>query len=188
MYTYLFETVIILCILFIVILALYNLISGSKGTFSRFHYMVDTSRKKKLHKLRFKVPQKKDDKPKKMSSGEKECKRVLEELFGKPFTNQRPDFLRNPVTGNKFNLELDCYNEDLKLAAEYNGIQHYEFIPFFHKNKEQFYNQKYRDDIKRRMCKDNDVTLIEVPYKIKVCDIEDYLRAKVAEHGFKVKV
>ncbi len=35
-----------------------------------------------------------------------------------------------------FNLEIDCYSPKLKLGVEYNGAQHYKFIPHFHKNKE----------------------------------------------------
>lgn len=114
----------------------------------------------------------------KSSSGEKECKRVLEKLFKQEFKKERPDFLKNTITStNKvsYNLELDCYSKDLKLAVEYNGKQHYEYIPFFHKNKESFYNQKYRDELKRIKCKENGIILIEVPYTIPIVKIEEYL-------------
>ena len=59
----------------------------------------------------------------KISKGEQKCKETLEKIYGKEFLCVRPDFLRNPETNRK--LELDCYNEELKLAVEYNGIQHY---------------------------------------------------------------
>ena len=42
------------------------------------------------------------------SKGEIECRRYLETIFQVPFPKARPDFLKNPVTGN--NLELDCFN------------------------------------------------------------------------------
>ena len=71
---------------------------------------------------------------------------------------------------------MDCYNSDIGLAVEYNGEQHYKYIPFFHQNKEAFKNQLYRDELKRRMCKDAGVTLIEVPYTIPVDEIESYLK------------
>lgn len=109
------------------------------------------------------------------SKGELECRRVLQELFKRPFNKKRPDFLRNSVTGNTQNLELDCFCEDLKLAVEYNGVQHYKYTPFFHRNKDAFMNQKYRDELKRRMCKDNDIILIEVPYTININDIKSYI-------------
>ena len=75
--------------------------------------------------------------PPQESKGEKECRKVLENLFNKPFSKSRPDFLRNPVTGGNFNLELDCYNQELSLAVEYNGIQHYKYVPYFHRNNDQ---------------------------------------------------
>ena len=109
------------------------------------------------------------------SAGEIECRKALEKIFNKPFPKIRPSFLNNPVTGGSNNLELDCFNEELKLAVEYNGRQHYEFIPFFHKNRESFLNQKYRDELKRRMCKDNGIRLIEIPYNVKINEIENYI-------------
>ena len=102
----------------------------------------------------------------------------------------RSNFLRNSVTsddnGSDFNLELDCYNEKLKIACEYNGAQHYKFIPYFHKNKDAFQNQKYRDYMKRDLCLKNNITLIEVPYNIKHEHIENYIINKLIKAGYKV--
>ena len=109
------------------------------------------------------------------SVGEKTCRKVLEKKFRRPFPKARPHFLRNAITGT--NLELDCYNEELKLAVEYNGQQHYKYSPYFHKTKEAFHNQLYRDDIKKRLCKQNNIHLIEVPYT--VSNIEEYLLKKL---------
>jgi len=118
---------------------------------------------------------------KKESRGETECRRVLEKIFKQRFIKSRPKFLNNPVTGGRYNLELDGYCELLKLAFEYNGRQHYEYTSYFHKNKEDFLNQKYRDVIKKSMCKDNGVNLIEVPYTVKIEDIEYYIIGKLEE-------
>ena len=120
------------------------------------------------------------------SKGEGECRRILREYFNRPsgFNNNRPDFLRNTVTDAQQNLEIDCWEPSLKLGVEYSGRQHYDFVPYFHKNKEAFMNQKYRDEMKRRMCKDNGVTLIEVPYTVKNQDIRSYLLSQLRTHGF----
>jgi hypothetical protein len=115
----------------------------------------------------------------KCSKGEKVCKEFVEEYFGKPFEKVRPDFLQNPVT--KENLELDCYNEELKLAIEYNGRQHYEYTPFMHSTKETFYAQQYRDLIKQELCKKNGINLITVPYKIPENAIPDYIKSEISK-------
>lgn len=114
------------------------------------------------------------------SRGETECRRVLEQLYNRPFNKARPDFLSNPVTGGEYNLELDCYNDELKIAVEYNGVQHYKYTPYFHKSREAFQNQKYRDYMKRELCQKNGVTLIEVPYSVPIGEIEQYLRKRLA--------
>jgi len=125
------------------------------------------------------------DKNKKESTGEAVCRKYLERRFGKSFKNVRPEFLRNQVTsvGNRqINLELDCYNPELRLAIEYNGAQHYKFIPYFHKNREAFLNQKYRDEMKKYKCKDMGIVLIEVPYNTK--NIEGHIESELIKYGY----
>jgi hypothetical protein len=116
----------------------------------------------------------------KESKGERKCRDVLEKIFNKPFKKVRPAFLNNDITGEE--LELDAYNEDLKLAVEYQGRQHTQFTPFFHKNHETFRNQQYRDYMKRQKCQENGIILIEVPYTVKIDDIEDYLVLQIDKY------
>ena len=118
----------------------------------------------------------------KESKGEIECRKYLETVFQLPFPKARPNFLKNPITGN--NLEIDCFNSDLKLGVEYNGQQHYKYTSFFHRNIDASINQKYRDELKRRMCQENGITLIEVPYTIKLNDIGGYLQFKLKQLGY----
>ena len=174
----LFEILLVTCIIFLLIYGLYNIFKGKQGTWTNKNIYEllppPVSSKKKSNK----TTQKND------SKGEIECRRVLVDIFGKPFNKSRPSFLNNPVTGGSFNLELDCYNENLKLAVEYNGKQHYEFSPFFHKNKEHFLNQKYRDDMKKRICKEHNITLIEVPYTVPEKQIESFLKKQLQNYNF----
>ena len=118
------------------------------------------------------------------SKGERECRRVLEVIFQRPFDKARPYFLNNPVTGGTNNLELDCFNQELRLAVEYSGQQHYKFIPYFHKNKEAFQTQKYRDYMKATMCKENNINLIVVPYTVKIKDIQSFLMKELQILGY----
>ena len=177
-----FEITLCLSIAFILIFGLYHFIMGKKGTYSKSNY---------YHNL----PSKSYNSPTQQyksrnapieSKGEGECRKVLQSIFRKPFTSQRPDFLRNPVTGGNFNLELDCYNEELQLAVEYNGIQHYKYVPYFHRNNDHFMTQKYRDDMKRRICKENNINLIEVPYTVKIGDIRQFIIDNCKKLGYQM--
>lgn len=95
----------------------------------------------------------------KIGKSQKLCQKFFEQILQENFETIRPHWL------NK--LELDGYNETLKLAFEYQGIQHYKYSPdFFHKNGiGDFYKQQERDKLKRQLCKDNKITLIEIPYQ-----------------------
>jgi len=108
-----------------------------------------------------------------VSKGEDICRRVMEEIYGVPFKKARPDFLKNPETG--YNLELDCYNEELGLAVEYNGEQHYRYPNRFNKDFSEFIKQVRRDQFKVEMCDLNGVYLITVPYNVPHDKIRDYI-------------
>ena len=162
---YSFELIFGICVIFLILFSMYRKYNGEKGSWST-NYFYDSSFNSKKNNS-FSRPD---------SKGEIECRRVLEKIFNKPFNKARPNFLNNPVTGGNFNLELDCYNEELQIAVEYNGVQHYKYVPYFHKNNEAFLNQKYRDDMKRRMCNDQNIILIEVPYTVKLENIERFIK------------
>jgi hypothetical protein len=87
---------------------------------------------------------------------EETSRTIIEELMETKFPKKRPKWL--------FGLELDCYNENLKLAVEINGLQHYEFVPFFHETEEDFEYQKFKDQKKIRLCKEKKVCLIIIPH------------------------
>lgn len=165
-----FEALVISSIAIILILAITRL--GSVGTWASSYHYVSPS-----------LPVSKITQPKKDSNGEIRTRRFLETYFNKPFPKDRPDFMVNPVTGSRHNLELDCYNPELRLAVEYNGVQHYKFIPFFHKNREAFYNQRYRDELKRLRCKELGITLIEIPHT-EERRLEEFLNQELNRLGF----
>lgn len=179
-----FEIAVALSILFILVGALLRVVMKKNGTWSESLVTIDDLKLSKT-KPHYPTQYQRTTKPKD-SKGETECRRVLEQTFRRPFDKARPDILNNPVTGGNHNLELDCYNREMRLAVEYNGAQHYKYIPFFHSNKEAFLNQKYRDELKRRMCRDNGITLIEVPYTVKQQDIESFLLTELRKAGYKV--
>jgi hypothetical protein len=68
-------------------------------------------------------------------TSERICRRLFEFIFpNHRFAKERPKWLTNPDTNRS--LELDGYCDDLKMAFEYQGIQHYKFVPHHHKIQE----------------------------------------------------
>ena len=72
-------------------------------------------------------------------------------------------------------MELDCYNEDLGLALEYNGSQHYEFPNTFHRTKDDFIKQLRRDKYKIETCSKEGIYLISVPHTVPLNQIETFI-------------
>ena len=96
-------------------------------------------------------------------SGEARCRELLERWFGRPFPKVRPDWLVNPKTGHR--LELDCFNEELRLAVEYDGIQHSVFVPHFHASEAAFAAQQERDRAKEAACAERGVALVRADWQ-----------------------
>lgn len=169
--SHIFNILFILAVSVLITIYVINLFSGSKGTYADHSDMMWT-----LFNKKYKKPFESKNKVSFESRGETECRRAIESITGEPFPRSRPSFLLNKVSGH--HLELDCFNEDLKLAIEYNGEQHYKYIPYFHSNKDSFYNIRYRDEMKKQLCKDAGVELIIVPYTVKINEIEAYIENK----------
>lgn len=129
------------------------------------------------------IPEKKPKKKKAkfISKGERMCKETMEKFYGAKFENVRPSWLKNPETGRA--LELDCYNEDLKIAVEYNGEQHYKWPNFTNQSKEEFINQTRRDMLKAELCEKNGIYLIVVPYNVPHEKISSYIISKLPENN-----
>jgi hypothetical protein len=178
---YYFEIVIISCIVFLLLYGLYSKLSGSKGTWSSNNSHIYPELDTEVEEDEENTRRRRRRGGGGESKGEVECRRVMQKLFDKPFYKTRPRFLNNPVTFGTNNLELDCYNEELKIAVEYDGAQHYKYIPYFHKTYEAFLNQRYRDYMKEQMCKENNIRLIRVPYTVKIDKIEGYITKKLEE-------
>ena len=75
-------------------------------------------------------------------------------------TEKTFDWLINPNTNHK--LFVDIFFPKLNLAIEIDGEQHYKFLPYFHKNEEEFLYNVNRDRIKDRLLKENGVDIIRI--------------------------
>jgi len=113
--------------------------------------------------------------------GEKKRERytraLLEYYFSRPFPSVRPHWLRNPHTNKS--LEIDCYNEDLSLAVEVSGEQHYTQSSTFHGNRDQFLAQVYRDQVKKEQILKRGLDFLVVPYTVPTEAIASYLEEKL---------
>jgi Zn finger protein HypA/HybF involved in hydrogenase expression len=86
--------------------------------------------------------------------GEEKCRFVFEQVTGKKF----PPLYR--AFGTR--LQLDGYCEELKIAFEYHGMQHFKHIKYWHKGKNTLERQQDRDQEKRDLCKAAKVVLLEI--------------------------
>ena len=128
-----------------------------------------------------------------MSSGERKVKAYLD--------SKNIEFLYDyrvyGIEGRNENyVEIDFVFDinNQKYWIEYNGAQHYGYYPFYHKGEpysefsiNEWHKQLKRDENVRNYCKENNITLIEIPYTYvspnTIADIID----KVIYEGVKLE-
>jgi hypothetical protein len=93
-------------------------------------------------------------------TGERTCRHIMECILGVDFPSRRPSWLR---IGKKSVLQLDGYNENMAIAFEYHGSQHYEPVRTFNGAVSDFVSLQQRDNLKRQMCWERGVSLVIVP-------------------------
>lgn len=98
------------------------------------------------------------------------CRIHFETIFNSEFPNSRPPWLRY-VNGRP--LELDGYSEDLGIAFEHQGSQHYNLSLSHITDTEILKEQKKRDRFKKRACKKMGVRLFVIPELVAMTSIED---------------
>jgi len=103
--------------------------------------------------------------------GERITRAYFELIFNEKFPKKRPNWLKNE---QGLKLELDGFCLKLKLAFEYQGIQHFEEHKWFHQ-KRDFEQQKKLDALKKKLCSKNKVVLISIPYNVEYKNIQKYI-------------
>lgn len=113
------------------------------------------------------------------------CRGLLEYMLEMPLPKVRPAWLMNPTT--KRRLELDMYNEEHRLAFEYDGAQHDVYTPHYHANEHHFEYRRLLDRLKTEMCRERGVMLIRIPWsEVSVRDATltaRYLEQLLVVHG-----
>lgn len=92
--------------------------------------------------------------------GERVARLLFQDLFQTEFPKVRPRWLKSPKRGL---LELDGYNEGLRVAFEHHGRQHYSRDRYYMKSSEDLRYRKELDGIKRERCEEQGIVLIEIP-------------------------
>ena len=166
--------VLILSLIVIVVVAGWSLLFEHEGTFN-------TMREDLIPEDRWYSGKSARENDKYESKGEEIARRCIENIYGQEFKNVRLPDIKNPNTGR--NLEIDCYNADLKIGVEYHGIMHYQFCPYFHKTPEDFAKAKQRDQHKQDACKQLGIALIVVPYTTSHDKICDYIKRELKRYN-----
>ena len=86
------------------------------------------------------------------------CRAAVERLFGKPFRRKRVPGMKSPK-GRP--LELDIYNEELRIAIEHHGAHHYRALPHWD-GVAGLDKQRIHDRVRREFCRVNGILLIEI--------------------------
>ena len=116
------------------------------------------------------------------SIGETITRKFFEIGFKSKFPRCRPMWLVNKK-GNR--LELDGYNEKLKIAFEFNGRQHKKENNLFHRYR-SFDDCISGDRDKIRLCKNHDISLIVVDYDIRFYNIAKYIYGECKKRGLDI--
>lgn len=118
------------------------------------------------------------------SNLEKFALAALTRIFpGKEFHKVRPSWLRNPQTGRT--CELDFYSDELKLAVEVQGMQHYVYPNSWHKNRTEWEEQVFRDRLKEDACKKAGVTLVHIPFTVQRNKLDSFIREEIQRVALK---
>ncbi len=102
---------------------------------------------------------------------ERICRWYFEQIFKSKFPNTK---ISQILPSYKGNMHLDGYSVliingvRIKLAFEFNGIQHDEFPNYFHKTYQEFVQQQMWDREKEDLCNKNGIILTIVPQKIDI--------------------
>jgi hypothetical protein len=106
--------------------------------------------------------------------------KILESYYGASnvVTSFHPKWAISP---RRVLYEFDIFIKNKNILVEYNGIQHYEFTPFFHKYERNFIKQQRRDRDKKKLAKENGFKLVIFKYDEPI--FKDHVLNKIEEQN-----
>jgi len=116
------------------------------------------------------------------SKSEEITRTILENLFEAKFPKRRPKWLRNS-RGRL--MELDGFAEEIGIAFEYQGEQHFKESTLYKTDL----NQRILDDqMKLQLCADRGIVLLVFSYLDKFQDFHKIARAQLLKFGKQISV
>jgi len=110
-------------------------------------------------------------------------------LLGKSYNEINYNEYEKKIIGDLIKFgHVDCYCKIningmfIKLAMEYQGGQHEKIVSKFHNTLDDLKHQKLRDILKRELCKENKIILLEFPY-----DVDKYMKDNIKIQKYIVK-
>ena len=114
------------------------------------------------------------------SKSEEIARATFEHLFQVPFKKIRPKWLRN---SRGRIMEIDGYNDSLKIGFEYQGRQHFEDIGIYGTDIEQ---RRADDELKFQLCAQNGVRLFYLTFQDSYEDFAKQIKAQAITFGIDV--
>lgn len=82
--------------------------------------------------------------------------------------------LSDDIENGHNRLEIDCYNENLKIGLEVDGRNHFEYDEYLHRSDiNNFKRQQELDKIKDNLCLDAGIKLLRIPYYIYTTNLQN---------------
>ena len=102
------------------------------------------------------------------------CRTTFQQIFKKKFPKSRPSWL---IGAKGYTMELDGYNEKLRVAFEYQGEQHFKKDDYFTgKNLKDII---LSDKLKANLCASKKVNLIIITYKDDLIDLPKKIKKNI---------
>jgi hypothetical protein len=103
---------------------------------------------------------------------------IFEKITGKKFPTVYPDWLK--WKGRP--MELDGYNDELKICVEFSGPLHTKFYPA-RESYAAYHERVEKDREKIRLCRENGVRLIVIDMSIPTRHLYAYINSRLADAG-----
>ncbi len=92
--------------------------------------------------------------------GERICREFFQQIFHTKFPKGHPKWL---ISEKGYKMELDGYSKSLRIAFEHHGQEHYKIKNYTIKSHKDLMERQEKDKLKRKLCKQYNVILFEIP-------------------------